>query len=76
MRPGRIDRILYVGPPDLASRTEILRIRTNKMAIADNVYVHEVAAMVLKNEYLIPHFLVSVKGFLVPKSAKYVKKQH
>ena len=33
MRPGRLDRILYVGPPDLEGRIEILKIRTNKMAI-------------------------------------------
>jgi AAA family ATPase len=33
MRPGRLDRILYVGPPDAAGREEILRIRTRDMAV-------------------------------------------
>ncbi|KIY65496.1 AAA family ATPase [Cylindrobasidium torrendii FP15055 ss-10] len=33
MRPGRLDRILYVGPPDVAGRKEILRIRTNAMRV-------------------------------------------
>ena len=33
MRPGRLDRILYVGLPDLAGRMDILRIRTRNMAV-------------------------------------------
>ncbi|KAI0276798.1 AAA family ATPase [Russula aff. rugulosa BPL654] len=33
MRPGRLDRILYVGPPDFAGRIDILRIRTRNMAV-------------------------------------------
>ncbi|KAG0094251.1 spermatogenesis associated protein 5 [Podila epicladia] len=45
MRPGRIDRILYVSPPDLASRTEILRlqIETKKMACGSDVVVADLA---------------------------------
>ncbi|KAG0036591.1 spermatogenesis associated protein 5 [Podila clonocystis] len=45
MRPGRIDRILYVSPPDLASRTEILRlqIETKKMACGPDVVVADLA---------------------------------
>ncbi|KAF9158337.1 Spermatoproteinsis associated protein 5 [Actinomortierella ambigua] len=34
MRPGRIDRILYVSPPDLASRTEILRLQMSRRRMA------------------------------------------
>ncbi|KAG0226424.1 spermatogenesis associated protein 5 [Actinomortierella wolfii] len=39
MRPGRIDRILYVSPPDLASRTEILRLQmsSRRMAVGPDV---------------------------------------
>jgi len=37
LRPGRIDRILYVGPPDEASRLEILRLETRCMPLADDV---------------------------------------
>ncbi|KAF8261569.1 P-loop containing nucleoside triphosphate hydrolase protein [Lactarius quietus] len=33
MRPGRLDRILYVGPPDFVGRIEILRIRTRNMTV-------------------------------------------
>ncbi|WAQ89057.1 hypothetical protein PtA15_10A480 [Puccinia triticina] len=33
MRPGRLDRILYVGPPDAHSRAEILRINFRKMSV-------------------------------------------
>ncbi|KAI8362938.1 P-loop containing nucleoside triphosphate hydrolase protein [Mortierella sp. GBAus27b] len=45
MRPGRIDRILYVSPPDLASRREILRlqIQTKKMACDDDVDIDHLA---------------------------------
>jgi SpoVK/Ycf46/Vps4 family AAA+-type ATPase len=46
LRPGRIDRILYVGPPDLPSRKEIFRIEFRKMAIAKDVDIDELAAQV------------------------------
>jgi len=37
MRPGRFDRILFVGPPDQAGREEILRIKTKKMSVDSNL---------------------------------------
>jgi AAA family ATPase len=43
MRPGRLDTILYVGPPDQAARRDILRIKTNKMKIAEDVNIEELA---------------------------------
>ncbi|KAF8931971.1 P-loop containing nucleoside triphosphate hydrolase protein [Dissophora ornata] len=45
MRPGRIDRILYVSPPDLASRREILRlqIHSKKMACDTDVDIELLA---------------------------------
>ena len=46
MRPGRLDRILYVGPPDAAGREEILRIRTAKMAVEPGLEYAELAKMV------------------------------
>jgi AAA family ATPase len=46
MRPGRLDKILYVGPPDLAGREEILRIRTREMTIGPGVDFQELAVMV------------------------------
>ncbi|ORZ24187.1 P-loop containing nucleoside triphosphate hydrolase protein [Absidia repens] len=45
LRPGRIDRILYVGPPDLASRREIFRIQIQKMTCDNDVDLEELAAM-------------------------------
>ncbi|CAG8731213.1 13657_t:CDS:2, partial [Acaulospora colombiana] len=45
MRPGRLDKILYVGPPDLAGREEILRIRTREMTIGPGVDFQELAGM-------------------------------
>jgi len=46
LRPGRIDRILYVGPPSLESRAEIFKIRLAQMAVEPGVDVKELAAMV------------------------------
>jgi SpoVK/Ycf46/Vps4 family AAA+-type ATPase len=46
LRPGRIDRILYVGPPDLPSRREIFRIQLRKMTCDDDVVLDELATMV------------------------------
>ncbi|KAI8341533.1 P-loop containing nucleoside triphosphate hydrolase protein [Chlamydoabsidia padenii] len=45
LRPGRIDRILYVGPPDLPSRREIFRIQLRKMTCDDDVVLEELATM-------------------------------
>lgn len=46
LRPGRLDRLLYVGPPDLEARRQILRIRTRHMAVADDVRFDALAEMV------------------------------
>ncbi|KAJ3170878.1 hypothetical protein HK101_011308 [Irineochytrium annulatum] len=45
LRPGRIDRILYVAPPDIDSRREILRIKMAKMTCAGDVSVDEFAKL-------------------------------
>ncbi|KAG1884034.1 P-loop containing nucleoside triphosphate hydrolase protein [Suillus subluteus] len=45
MRPGRLDRILYVGPPDHDGREEILKIRTRKMSVESDLDLHTIAAM-------------------------------
>lgn len=37
MRPGRLDTILYVGPPDLEARKEIIQIRIAKMDVAKDM---------------------------------------
>ncbi|WVW85544.1 hypothetical protein I302_107582 [Kwoniella bestiolae CBS 10118] len=43
MRPGRLDRILYVGAPDLPTRKDIFRIRLATMAVEPGVDVEELA---------------------------------
>ena len=43
MRPGRLDNILYIGLPDLETRTEILKIWTSKSVVHPEVDVNELA---------------------------------
>ncbi|KAI5804611.1 P-loop containing nucleoside triphosphate hydrolase protein [Pyronema omphalodes] len=43
MRPGRLDTILYVGPPDLEAREQILNIKLKKMSVAEDVDIGELA---------------------------------
>ncbi|KAJ6634654.1 Nuclear valosin-containing protein-like [Pseudolycoriella hygida] len=50
MRPGRLDKILYVGLPELDDRVEILKALTmDKPTLSDDVDIHELAA--LTNDY-------------------------
>lgn len=43
LRPGRFDKLLYVAPPDLAGREEILRVKKRKMDFADDVDIPKLA---------------------------------
>ena len=43
LRPGRFDRIIYVRPPDLEGRKEILDIYAKKMPLDDDVNLEEIA---------------------------------
>ncbi|KAI3429205.1 uncharacterized protein J3R85_008634 [Psidium guajava] len=43
MRPGRFDLVLYVPPPDLVSRHEILRVHTRNMKIGNDVDLRDLA---------------------------------
>ncbi|XP_057984199.1 cell division control protein 48 homolog B isoform X2 [Malania oleifera] len=43
MRPGRFDLVLYVPPPDLEARYEILRVHTRNMSIASDVDLRRIA---------------------------------
>ncbi|OJD14382.1 hypothetical protein AJ78_05257 [Emergomyces pasteurianus Ep9510] len=45
MRPGRLDNILYIGPPDLQARKEILNIWFSKSEVDDNVDIDVLAEM-------------------------------
>ncbi|KAK3222844.1 hypothetical protein Dsin_009869 [Dipteronia sinensis] len=43
MSPGRFDLVLYVPPPDLESRYEILRVHTRNMKVGDDVDLRGIA---------------------------------
>ncbi|PKI84950.1 AAA+-type ATPase [Malassezia vespertilionis] len=44
LRPGRIDRLVYVGPPNQAARRKILEMRAAHMAFAPGVDLDAIAA--------------------------------
>ncbi|GMH31192.1 hypothetical protein Nepgr_033035 [Nepenthes gracilis] len=43
MRPGRFDLVLYVPPPDLEARYEILCVHTRKMKLGNDVDLRQIA---------------------------------
>ncbi|XP_021718385.1 cell division control protein 48 homolog B-like [Chenopodium quinoa] len=43
MRPGRFDLVLYVPPPDLEGRYEILRVHTRNMKLGADVNLQQIA---------------------------------
>ncbi|EER44809.1 AAA family ATPase [Histoplasma capsulatum H143] len=43
MRPGRLDNILYIGPPDVQARKEILNIWISKSEVDDDVDIDMLA---------------------------------
>ncbi len=45
LRPGRLDNLVYVGPPDLQARKEILRLWLRKSDPAEDVIVDALAEM-------------------------------
>ncbi|KAE8442096.1 hypothetical protein EG329_003854 [Mollisiaceae sp. DMI_Dod_QoI] len=45
LRPGRFDKLLYVAPPNLSGREEILRVKQRKMDFADDVDIAELARL-------------------------------
>lgn len=43
LRPGRFDRLLYIPPPELEARTQILQIHARDKPLADDVDLTELA---------------------------------
>src|SRR5438105_2527047 len=44
LRPGRFDRQIYIFPPNLKGRREIIRICVRKLPLKSNVDLEEIAA--------------------------------
>ncbi|XP_009884478.1 PREDICTED: spermatogenesis-associated protein 5-like protein 1, partial [Charadrius vociferus] len=45
LRPGRLDKMIYVPPPDLKGRLSILKICTEKIPLETDVSLQDVAAL-------------------------------
>ncbi len=45
LRPGRFDRVIFVPPPDVEGRYQILQIHTRDMPLADDVDLRKIAEM-------------------------------
>ncbi|CAG8557304.1 28413_t:CDS:10 [Dentiscutata erythropus] len=43
LRPGRFDKLIYVPPPDLSAREQILKIYTSNMPLSDDVDLNLIA---------------------------------
>ncbi len=43
MRPGRFDRKIHVGRPDIGGREEILKVHAQKKPLGDDVDLHQIA---------------------------------
>ncbi|MBS7641087.1 MAG: CDC48 family AAA ATPase [Candidatus Bathyarchaeia archaeon] len=43
LRPGRFDKLLYVPPPDLETRKEILRIHLRKKPLSEDIDIDDIA---------------------------------
>ncbi|KHJ98168.1 ATPase, AAA family [Oesophagostomum dentatum] len=41
LRPGRLDRAIYVGLPDVATRRAIIKMRTSRMALAEDTIIEK-----------------------------------
>ena len=46
LRAGRFDKLLYVGPPELNERLEILKIHTKNMPLAKDVKLQDIASRI------------------------------
>lgn len=45
LRPGRFDAVVFVPPPDLEARVEILKVHTKGMPLHGSVDIHKIADM-------------------------------
>ncbi len=45
LRPGRLEKLIYVPPPDRQARLEILKVHTRNMPLAEDVDLDRIAAL-------------------------------
>nr|XP_012221283.1 PREDICTED: spermatogenesis-associated protein 5 [Linepithema humile] len=45
LRPGRFDRIIYVGLPDESTREEIFKLKFQKMSVEENINIDELVKL-------------------------------
>jgi len=45
LRPGRLDRLIFVGPPNYEDRVAILKVKVENMAADPNLDLHELAEL-------------------------------
>ncbi len=43
LRSGRFDRMIFIGPPDIDARMEILKVHSKDMPLADEVKIEDIA---------------------------------
>ncbi|CAH2240545.1 jg6459 [Pararge aegeria aegeria] len=43
LRPGRLDRLIYVPLPDFETRLQVIELKLNKMSVSDDVNPHSLA---------------------------------
>ncbi len=51
IRPGRLDRLLYVGPPDMSARLEILEVITRRMTVDPLLDLRQLGELVSSGSY-------------------------
>ena len=56
MRPGRLDRIVYVPLPDQPTRHKILNVHTRKKPVDDDVSLDQLASEVYGRAILCVYF--------------------
>jgi AAA family ATPase len=61
LRPGRLDRILYVGPPDREARKRIFEIRLGRMRVDPNINLDMLADLVSTS----PAFMLCIAVVLI-----------
>ncbi|MEM1696388.1 MAG: AAA family ATPase, partial [Desulfurococcaceae archaeon] len=79
LRPGRLDKLVYVPPPDYKARVEILKVHTRYIPLAPDVDLSEIAGRT--DNYTGADLEALVREALINAlresfSVKYIEKRH